>query len=270
MRYRTELQVGDTVTLMRRSSRGGRWLGGLAAVVAALALTVGGGVASASAAPGDILVSTDGITFTPTLASPLFNGIGLIVPGDTITASVWIKNNTATTNLLRVTAANIVVSSVGYASALTLEGSSVPGSGTTTATISQLQSGCPAIIPMRQVAAGGVVKVTVALTFDSTISGTLLQNESADLDLRAAMWQDPTLVPANACDDIGVPLSLTTLAFDPPNGEIAFTGGGSDTLALTIAAGLLGVGLFLIVARRRKRSGKQGSGQQGPHEQGSA
>jgi hypothetical protein len=231
----------------------------MAAVLAAITLVIGGGAAPASAAPGDILLSTDGTNFTQTLASPLFSGIGLIVPGDTITASVWIKNNTTTTNLLRVTAANIVVSSPGYASALTIQGSSVPGTTTTTATIAQLQSGCPAIIPMRQVLAGGVLKVTVALTFDSAISGTLLQNETADLDLKAAMWQDPTNVPANACDDVGVPLSLTTLAFDPPNGEIAFTGGGSDVLPLTIAAGLLGVGLFLLVARRRKRSREEES-----------
>jgi hypothetical protein len=231
----------------------------MTAVLAGLALVICGGAAPASAAPGDILVSTDGITFTPTLSSPLFSGIGLIVPGDTVTASVWLKNNTATTNLLRVTAANIVVSSPAYAAALTLDGSSVPGAATTTATVAQLQSGCPAIIPMRQVLAGGVLKVTVALTFDSSVSGSQLQNETADLDLKAAMWQDPTLVPANACDDVGVPLSLTTLAFEGPTSGMAFTGGGSADLPLAIAAALLGVGLFLVLARRRKRSREEES-----------
>jgi hypothetical protein len=246
--------------MMRRSvSRARRTFGGVAAALAALAIVIGGGAAPASAAAGDILVSADGVTYTQNLASPLFSGIGLIVPGDTVTASVWIKNNTSTTNLLRVTAANIVVSSAGYASALTVVGSSAPGTTTTTATIAQLQSGCPAIIPMRQVLAGGVIKVTVALTFDAATSGTLLQNETADLDLKAAMWQDPTLVPANACDDVGVPLSLTTLAFEGPTSGMAFTGGGSAELPLAIAAGLLGVGLFLIVARRRKRSSDEES-----------
>ena len=56
---------------------------------------------AASAAPPEILVSTDGFNFAPDSSVQLFDDLALIVPGDVMAAQLWVRNNSSTTALMR-------------------------------------------------------------------------------------------------------------------------------------------------------------------------
>ena len=63
-----------------------------AASVLAVAAAVTLGVAAPAQAAGpQVLVSADGVTFTPNVTVGLFDDVGILVPQDVETRSIWVR-----------------------------------------------------------------------------------------------------------------------------------------------------------------------------------
>ncbi len=217
------------------------------------ALPLGAGTASASAAGaggGDsVLVSRDGITYSSSLEGGLFDGAGGLVPGQSIGRELWVRNPTASAAALRVSIRNLVTGSAAFGAGVSLAVvDSLPGS----VPVSTILSGfapCQVIVAAPSIPAGGTV--TITLTF-SMADGTpaILQTDRAYVDLMVAM-RDASAGPftGSPCGDGGILLADTGVfrpvpIIEGPLPVVPIIGGGL----------LLGVAIFLLVARRRRES----------------
>src|SRR5690606_7160579 len=85
------------------------------AVIAALVVA-----APASAATPQVLVSVDGTAFSSNLSTQLFDDLDLIVPGDSMSSSMWVRNDSPDTALVRVAITDLVIPSTQFGAAVTL------------------------------------------------------------------------------------------------------------------------------------------------------
>ena len=216
---------------------------------AALTLLVGGAVTPASAATGSVLLSRDGISFTPTPSGGLFDGAGLLVPGQSVSRSLWIHNPSETAAALRVSIRNLVSTSSVFADGVSLTRlDSFAGSSPVTQSLSALGA-CEVVSSAPSVAARSTVKLSLTFTM-ADLTATVAQTDRASLDLMVAMRDAAAgAFSGSACGDSG-----TLLANTDKFHTIAFTG-GSLPVPLIVGGGvLLGVGMCLIVAHRRRES----------------
>jgi hypothetical protein len=224
-------------------------VGFVLAAVSAVALSLGGAT-SASAASSDVLLSTDGVTYTPTLTGGLFDGLGQLVPGESITASLWIKNPEADPATIRVTVADLVMPSAAFAAGVEIR--SNDGATNRTAGLDALAT-CSEILSPRAIAAGGVVRVDITIHMLDTVAGLDAQNETASLDFAVAI-RDAAAGPfpnAQGCPN-------TIPAADPARDPLAFTGARYVLPGFGFAVALLVGGLFLIIGKRRRREDDEG------------
>ncbi len=221
---------------------------GAAAVVAALAVMILGiGAAPATAAPSAppaILLSTDGVTFAPTVSTELFDSIGLLVPGDTQTASLWVKNDTARDAYLRLTISDLVVPLTEFTDAIVLTTTS--GTITQTANLADLVV-CSAVLRSAPIQAGNVVRIDLALGMDPGLTGQQAQDETGSIDFSVAM-RDISFGPYPAADGC---VATGTEPTDVPG--LPYTGADIVPVLLVAAAALAGGFIAIIVARRRSR-----------------
>jgi hypothetical protein len=203
-----------------------------AMVAVASALVLGGTVAPASAAADSVLVSRDGVTFATTLDGGLFDGAGMLIPGQSVSRSLYIRNPSGAASALRVSIRNLVSTSTVFAEGVSLSSlDSVPGSTPVSQPLSAL-SPCDVVTSAASIAAGDTVKLTLTFTM-ADLTASVAQSDRASLDLMVAMRDAAAgAFSGSACRDDGtLPVPL-------------IAGGGL----------LLGVGMFLIVARRRRQS----------------
>jgi hypothetical protein len=219
------------------------------AAVVALALVVGGAVAPASAATNRVLLSRDGVTFISALSGGLFDGAHLLVPGQSVSRSLWIRNPSSTTRALRVTIRHFISSSLVFADGVTLSWfDSLPGSTRVTHALSALDA-CEVVSSAPAIAAGGTAKLTLTFTM-ADLTAQLAQSDRTSLDLVVAMRDAASgAYSGSACRD-----NSTLFANTGNFRTVAFTG-GSPPVPLIVGGGvLLGVGMCLIVARLRRES----------------
>jgi len=214
------------------------------AAVSAVAFTLASAPAPAAAAPPEVLVSLDGTNFAPTLPAGPFDTLGLLVPGDSLVASLWIMNSSADPGLVRVTVDDLVVPSPAFATGVIL--SADDGIASRSATFGQLET-CSTVLPVTTLAAGAVIRIDLTLAMLAALAGLEAQGEAAQLgfavDLRdVASGPFPT---ANGC-----PPGINGLA--SPAGAVAFTGVASVGATLGWAVALLVGGTLLLVVRRRR------------------
>ena len=245
-----------------------------AAVLAVCGITTSAAAstaAPATAAPVDLLLSTDGTHFATTLSAGLFDGLGLLIPRGSQQATLWVRNPTAAPAEVRVSAHDVRLPAGGYADHVTLSAWNSGTGDTRSRTLSALD-GCGIVVPSQPIAAGGTMKLVVTFTM-ADVSGTIDQGASASLGLLVAMRDaDGGPFAASACDDPGTvvpvlpstptPVSTTTptTATAPSfaavsTGILAHTGVEPPAPVLLIGGLLLGVGLFLLLGRRRSREG---------------
>lgn len=226
----------------------------VAATLALLQIAAASGLGgtSAYAATDDALVSRDGTTFASTLDGGLFDGAQALVPGDSVSRSLWIKNNAHLPATARISVENLVTSArafskgVSLTSAYQIEGGSLaPGP---TRTLSELSS-CGVIVSMPALATGQIVKLTLTLAM-SNLTNSVAQSDAASFDLMVSLRDAAAgAFPESACSDHG--LVITT---NPHFGRVAYTGGSIPT-PLIVGGGLaIGLGAFLLVSRRRRRA----------------
>lgn len=89
-----------TSSAMRRATVA--WAAPTAAVSLLAVALLGGAAVPAAAAGGQLLVSRDGVQFTPDSTLPLFDRMGRVVPGDQSTEQLWVKNDSTADAVLRI------------------------------------------------------------------------------------------------------------------------------------------------------------------------
>ena len=201
--------------------------------------------APAHAATG-IEVSLDGIHFGTTLPAGLFDGIGRMVPMDSETATFWVRNTSATDAALRVSLQDMVVSSPALAASIELTSWDSGTAAANSATLNTLAA-CDVIVPEQIVPTGATIRVDLTLTM-MNVTGLTAQDMLGALNFLAAMRDAAGgPFPPSACDDDGVliPTDLPTL--------MAPTGSELPTDWLAAGGALVGFGILLVLARRRRK-----------------
>ena len=224
--------------------------GALIATATALALAFGSGVESASAvAASEVLVSADGVHFSTSLPRGILDGRGALVPGQSISSAVWVKNPTAALAELRVSMRDLTSSSVVYTSAVTMSAWNSATNITRTGNLG-VMTRCGVLVAAHAVAAGGTVKVILTFALPD-LDGVAAQGEQANFSIMVAMrGSEGGPFPASACDDDGVLVTSN----HSRNSTIASTGSDLPTPLVILGGLLIGVGVFFVVGRRRKRT----------------
>jgi hypothetical protein len=224
------------VTRIRRA------LAVVATMAAALVLTA----PSASAASG-IELSPDGATWGTTLSGALFGTPARLVPGDVVTATLWVRNASITSARvdLRV-AAGIGARDGSFAGDLRLsvDGRELGGGSTWNG---------PVLAP------GGVTRVPLVVTYVAAAGSSGVVQAASVLDSVSLVEADPAPSPTATAS---TPTSSPTPIGDPTSPAPPGTGGAGG-LASTGAAAAREVGvafaatlagaLLLAAARRRRR-----------------
>jgi hypothetical protein len=199
-----------------------------------------------------VLVSTDGITYLPNLLVGLFDGVGLMVPGDTATSELWIKNPTASAATVRVNIGDVSSSSVDLANNLQLTAVNSTNGASVTETWSQLAE-CDVMVQPVTIAGGAVLRIDLSLSMLNA-PGLVAQHQdgalTADVSMRDAAAGS---FPASTCDPSSTSPNETQPAATNPRKVLGSTGETFPTQLLLLGSILVGVGWFLLVAHRRRR-----------------
>lgn len=211
------------------------------AAVSAVALTVLPAV-SAQAAPPEVLVSADGLTFGPELTTGIFDGLYRLVPGDSIAASVWVMNDSADPGLVRVSVSDLMVPSIEFGTGVLL--TSNDGQQLRTASFGALAV-CSVVVPSVAVPPGGILRIDLAVRM-LDLNGLTAQGQSANLDFAVAMR-----------DAAGGPFPTASGCPNVAGGPLAFTGITSVLPIASFALALVAGGLVLVLRRRRKEEAEK-------------
>lgn len=204
---------------------------------------------AASAAPPEILVSTDGFNFAPDSSVQLFDDLALIVPGDVMAAQLWVRNNSSTTALMRVAVDDLVVPSPAFGAAITL--SSTLNGFSHASSLTGL-SNCQVIVQPQSIPAGGTVRVDFEVLMNSATSGSDAQGETASLSfvVTAHEWAAGPLPEDDGCSP-GAGGTGSEGSSSPS--RLPWTGAEGVTVAFGSAVALLTAGILFVVVRRRRR-----------------
>jgi len=225
----------------------------IAALVGLAAVVLPGTAATAASNP-EILVSDDGVTFTPQLTTGLFTGLGLLVPEESISASLWVRNPSTTDGSMRLSVADLVTTSEVFTQNVTL--TAVSGTGAWTWTLADLTA-CNNVIPSLPIRAGETVRIDMTVTM-LDVDGQTAQDESAQLGMAVDVRDARSPFPTEPCAQPGQvdPTPTPDPGPDTPDGGLSDTGARVLSFAV-ISAGLLGLGFFLVFWRRRREREEQ-------------
>lgn len=255
-----------------------RWYLLLAATVLTVLFVVGGGArVSHAAAEGDaLLVSHDGVTFTPDVTLGVFGDLDRVVPGDRLVERVWGRNQAAESGRLRIDLTDVVSSDEALARAVVL---SVAVPGTTPAASTPLADGtladvdCVVLNAGRILAPGETIEVTITLDVlaslgDAPDDGRAGTQQTLAFDLRAVLTDATVPAPADdECAFVPTPPAPSTPTPTTPDATSSLPPGGGDTTdgslvstggeslgdAFLATAALLLLGSIVVVATLRHR-----------------
>lgn len=203
-------------------------------------------------------LSIDGISYSSSLPHPVLQSAEPIVPGGSIDAPVWVRNDGDDDAWLSVAALAGTVD-------LPLEETLRVRTSTDDFTGGQVPLGesgsCSDLAVGLEVPAGESVRLLFDLAFDVDAANDTRQ-QSADFALRLLMQDSPAGEAAGACDDprgVVVPGIGSTAPGDDdgisaaPHGSLADTG-ASGVPWLGWAAAAIGLGALLLALVRRRRA----------------
>jgi len=205
------------------------------ASVVALAIVVGAllGATPASAAPGVgvVEVSDDGVTFSRTYPGVLFDGIARLVPGDTESETIYVRNTGTVAGYLRITIRDVSYSDQHYGDALKVTTStpSSPGNATAISTANP----CQVTHEGSVIAPGETVPVVASLVLGN-LDGAEGQGAKASLALRFTLTDStPGSLPATNCGGSGVSIPATPTSPGAPSSSNSTGGFPNGTAATT-------------------------------------
>lgn len=126
------------------------------ATLAGAALALGGAVAPASALdahPTQILLSSDGVTWGTSLSGSLFDGLGRLIPGESASAKLWVKNPTSEPAEVRMSARSLVASSDLFAENVTMSTWNSADDGTLSTVLGRVGA-CQTMVDSQTLAGG--------------------------------------------------------------------------------------------------------------------
>lgn len=237
-----------------------RALAPVIATVLAVGCVIISAPTSAAAATDTLMVSADGTTFAPTLASSLFDPADRLVPGQSITATLWVTNAAPTAAAMRVGVEDVHFSSAAFADNVTMSVSDADTGVGREALISDFAD-CQTIVASHLVDAGATERLLVVLTMDDDVDGVLAQGDLAQFDLGVAMRDAAAgALPSGTCEPGATVVPLTSspqasASHSNPAGSkrgvMAYTGGELPVPLIVLAASLIGAGVALLGRRRR-------------------
>lgn len=237
-------------------SSAGRPRGGFAVLSAllvslSLVMAIIAAPSRADASPDGTVVSLDGVTWGTSLSAGLFDGLGRLVPGDSATRTLWVRNTAPVDGLLRISLRETVSSSTALGSALRISAANAPADFRVTP---GAVGGCTQLLPDQLLASGESVAVPITMEV-MPLTGLDGQDATASITLLGVL-SDPA---AGALAPTACPSNGVTIGDGAGRGDLASTGASTVPALLIMASALLGAGLFLVMAIRRnkKRSNKR-------------
>jgi len=234
----------------------------LAVVMSIALLGSGVGAAPASAADTKILMSMDGAKWSSKLPRGLFDNVGLLVPLDVATASLWVKNPTDRQTSMRVSVSKMSADSPIFATTVMLTAYDSVSENLEESELGNLAT-CHIVVPTLELDANESVRIDFTISVKD-VPDRVAQNNHGNLAFKVAMRDGQAGgFPASACLDNGsiVPVAnvpegaddepADDTATDEESGGLAFTGGDFPTGWLVLAGVLIGFGVLLLKRRRR-------------------
>lgn len=223
-----------------------RWV---SIVVAAMLLGILGAMSAPTTpavAAGGIEFSRDGVSYSPTLPGGLFNQITISVPGDSQSTGFWVRNVGPVSAYLRVAAAQVSVSDPVLAGALTVTAATIGHPGAP-ATLAEAQP-CRVLTEGELLAPGDAVRVSASLSLGD-LDGLSGQGGTVSFAFNIGLTDSVIGRPPTSCSADG-----ENIPFSGGDGNIPLASTGIEpSLPWVIgAAAVLGVGIFLVVAARRR------------------
>ena len=223
-----------------------------------------------AADPAPIQLSGDGAVWSTTLAGGLFDEFRGAVPGDIVSATVWVHNPLDQAATLTVRAVNVWGSAPDLGESVIVNGA-VGGLSLPSPVALSALGDCSTLAPRSIVGAGGNARVTITLTM-LDVAARVAQGRTGGFDVLFTVTQGSRAAGANACDRArgGALFSLPTEASGagpttaspeastpaPVFGGLPFTGADA-AVPLAVGGFLVGLGLLLLFARRRKREPRE-------------
>lgn len=227
--------------------RGGRASIAIGFVAAAIVLL---GAAGPAAAAGGVEVSRNGVDFAATLPGGVFDRLTIAVPGDVQSTGFWIRNTGPVTARLRIVIAAVSVSDPVLANALTVTASTSAHPGASALLASATP--CRVLTEGDVLAPGDSVHVTATLALGD-LNGRLGQKGTAGFDLRIELTDSVVTLPPSVCGASGASVPAAGDGDIP----LAMTGAEIPAPLVIAATSVLGAGLFLVVAAKRRRRARQ-------------
>lgn len=228
--------------------------GAILSIALGMGVIIGAGTAlpAAAAVADPLLVSHDGVNFSPGSDVDLFADIDRVVPGDTVTERVWLHNDTQDAGVLRLLLVDVATTDVDLAEATDLAFADASGVEIGRLTVAEaVTAGSCISVADVVLEPGETLRLDTDLSVDTRLGsasgddGTDGARGSVAFQLRA------TLSDAEA--GAGAPVECDPPDARPP-GELPATGGVLNMTALVVALGLLGAGAAFTVLTRTGRA----------------
>ncbi len=217
-----------------------RFLSGFTLVLIAVFLSP-----MAAHAAGTIQVSDDGVTWGAAYPGVLFDGIAKIVPGDTQSETFYLRNSGPDDGYLRITARDVSGTAVLLQNLSAA--ASVPAKPGSPVNLSVVAP-CWVLNEGIFLAAGSTVAVTANLNFDFSATN-ITQDATATFNIGVSLTDTAVALPPTDCGG-----SVTVIPGTVPQpGALGSTGAEVPVMLISVTAFIVGAGLFLIVAARRRK-----------------
>ncbi len=204
--------------------------------------------AAPATAAGELGVSQDGTTWAPTFSGPLFDNAIHWVPGDSRTATFFIRNQSTDTAGLAITMLGDHVGSLMDSGDITV---SATGGGGVSVPTSDL--GDQLLLIASDINGGEVVPIHVTVDFNEN-SPNDTQLLSTDLKFKVTLTQSSETNPDNPGDGNG-----TNGDGNGTNGSsspLPDTGAGQLTWIVALGSILLGTGVAIVSRHRNNEQGE--------------
>jgi hypothetical protein len=223
-------------------------------VTASLAGVLALAPAASAQANTPVLISTDGVTYSSTLPAPLFSSPHGMIPRESLTATLYVKNPTNRPVAVALNTVDIGAGASQIASALTV-GASARGALSTQVNLGAAGA-CAPLLAGLSLPANGRAVIDLSLTM-ADVTGTTAQNQTVSFNVHVSMHDSAVPAPSDACTAVGTDVTGLGPSRSTASGPLAFTG-MDPTVPLMAASLLIGVGLafWLAAARRRRRAEK--------------
>lgn len=242
----------------------------LTVLLAAASLGIAAPVASAAVPSLEFSVD-GGATWNASPPAALFDPTFRFVPGDTISRTILFRSTRAEATAVIVTLDDVAVSEAPLGEALSVSARDADGNGIDSTRIASLQD-CQPIVPVRVVAAGEPLSVTLTIEVSTSLTALVAQGSMSTSRIQIGLT-DPGNVPAlEGCapDAAVIPVAAPpTAATSTPTATPTPEAGGTDPdvdpetglartgldtwrRAVVVAVTAIGAGLLLILARRRR------------------